>query len=453
MGASQPRMIEIITKKKHGQALTAEEIKFFVNGYTKGEIPDYQAAALLMAIYFQGMNPEETAQLTQAMVESGDVVDLSEIPGIKVDKHSTGGVGDKTTLVIGPIAAACGVPVAKMSGRGLGHTGGTLDKLESIPGFKTDLPTERFLRNVQTIGLSVIGQTGNLVPADKKLYALRDVTSTVDNISLIASSIMSKKLAAGCDAILLDVKTGSGAFMKTIDDSIALAEAMVSIGEHMGRRTIALITDMDRPLGRAIGNALEVKEAIATLQGRGPEDLTEVCLHLAANMLYLAGKGSLAQCMALAKEAIEQGTALAKLKEMVKAQDGDVRVIEDPRLFKEAPVVKEVKAEKDGWIVRINTEECGLASGLLGAGRQKLEDAIDHAAGIVLEVNLGSKVTRGQTIARLYTSNKELIPAAEEKLKAALVIGSEPVPIPPLIHARVTSQGVERLAGEGKSAN
>jgi pyrimidine-nucleoside phosphorylase len=445
MGAVRLGMVEIISKKKHGEALTREEIRFFVEGYTSGRIPDYQAAALLMAICFQGMSEEETAELTQAMMESGDVVDLSSIPGIKVDKHSTGGVGDKTTLVIGPIVASCGIPVAKMSGRGLGHTGGTIDKLESIPGFCTALSTERFLQNVRDIGLSVVGQTGNLVPADKKLYALRDVTATVDNISLIASSIMSKKLAAGSDAIVLDVKTGSGAFMKTLDDAIALAQAMVSIGEHMGRRTLALITDMDRPLGRAIGNALEVKEAIATLQGNGPGDLTEVCLHLAANMLYLAGKGSLVECMALAQAAVESGRALAKLRDMVQAQDGDVRVIDDPSLFPEAPVVKEVKVEHDGWVSRINTEECGLASVLLGAGRQKLGDEIDCSAGIVLEANLGSRVAAGETIAKLYTSDPSLLPAAELKLKGAVEIGPEPVQVPPLIHARVTREGVERL--------
>lgn len=445
MSASQLRMNELISKKKHGKALTAEEIKFFVEGYTAGQIPDYQAAAFLMAVYFQGMNELETAQLTQAMTESGDVVDLSEIPGVKVDKHSTGGVGDKTTLVIGPIVAACGVPVAKMSGRGLGHTGGTLDKLESIPGFNTELSGERFLANVKEIGLSVIGQTGNLVPADKKLYALRDVTSTVDNISLIASSIMSKKIAAGSDAILLDVKTGSGAFMKTIDDSIALAQAMVSIGEHMGRKTIALITDMDRPLGKAIGNALEVKEAIATLQGDGPNDLTEVCLNLAANMLFLAGKGSLEECLALAQEAIQTGRAFEKLKEMVQAQDGDVRVIEDPSLFEESPIIKEVKVEQDGWITSINTEECGLASVLLGAGRQTLDDEIDYAAGIILDVTVGSKITKGQTIAKLHTSQESLLQPAEEMLKGALVIGTEPVRRAPLIHARVTSEGVKRF--------
>ncbi|MGI6640082.1 MAG: pyrimidine-nucleoside phosphorylase [Limnochordia bacterium] len=445
------RMIDIIAKKKHGQALSAQEIRFFVEGYTRGEIPDYQAAAFLMAVYFQGMNEVETAELTMAMVESGDVVDLSEIPGVKVDKHSTGGVGDKTTLVLGPIVAACGVPVAKMSGRGLGHTGGTLDKLESIPGFNTALAPDQFLRNVKDIGLSVVGQTGNLVPADKKLYALRDVTATVDNISLIASSIMSKKLAAGSDAIVLDVKTGSGAFMKTIDDSIALAQAMVSIGEHVGKRTIALITDMDRPLGRAIGNALEVKEAIATLEGRGPEDLTEVCLHLAANMLCLAGKGSLAECLALADEAVRTGTALEKLKEMVRAQGGDVRVIENPSFFREAPLVREVKAEQDGWITKIDTEACGLASVLLGAGRHKLEDEIDHSAGIVLEVSLGTRVEKGQALAKLYTSDETLFELGGAKLREALKIGSEPMQTPPLIHARVTHAGVERPYGQGLS--
>lgn len=440
----QFNMIDIITRKKRGEALTAEEIRFFVDGFTRGMIPDYQAAAFLMAVYFRGMNEVETAQLTQAMVESGDIVDLSEIPGIKVDKHSTGGVGDKTTLVVGPIVAACGVPVAKMSGRGLGHTGGTIDKLESIPGFRTALPKERFLSTVKSIGLSLIGQTGNLVPADKKIYALRDVTATVDNISLIASSIMSKKIAAGCDAIVLDVKTGSGAFMKTIDEAVALAKAMVSIGEHVGRRTIALITDMDRPLGRAVGNALEVREAVETLKGRGPADLTEVCLHLAANMLYLAGKGGLEECLAMAKKALASGAALEKLRAVIEAQDGDARVADDPSLLGEAPVVHEVKADRAGWVARINTEQCGLAAVLLGAGRQKLEDAVDYQAGIVLDVNLGSRVEAGQVIARLYTSDAAKLGPAEQRLRDALTIGPEPAKVPPLIHARVTREGVER---------
>lgn len=438
-------MYDLIRKKKMGEALTGDEIQFFVDGYTSGQIPDYQASAFLMAVYFQGMNDYETSMLTMAMTHSGDVVDLSSIPGLKVDKHSTGGVGDKTTLVIGPIVASCGVPVAKMSGRGLGHTGGTLDKLESIPGFNTALPTEQFLSNVREMGLSVIGQTGNLAPADKKLYALRDVTSTVDNISLIAASIMSKKLAAGTDVILLDVKTGSGAFMKTLDDSIRLAETMVAIGEHVGKKTIALITDMDRPLGQAIGNILEVKEALDTLCGHGPTDLTEVCLHLAANMLYLAGKGTLDTCLDMAKEAIESGRAFKKFKEMVLAQGGDVSVIDNPGLFVEASIQYEVKAEQDGWITSIDTERCGLTSVVLGAGRHSLEDRIDYSAGIILKANVGSKVSKGQTLAVLHTSNAAAVETAESMLKKALRIGTTAPDTVPLIHARITAQGIERF--------
>ncbi|SDL04705.1 pyrimidine-nucleoside phosphorylase [Natronincola ferrireducens] len=439
------RMYNVIMKKRNGEVLTDEEIKFFVDGYTKGEIPDYQASAFMMAVYFQGMNSHETSILTKYMAQSGDMVDLSSIPGIKVDKHSTGGVGDKTTMVIGPIVASCGAPVAKMSGRGLGHTGGTLDKLESIPNLTTSIATEDFFDIVKNIGVSVIGQTGNLAPADKKLYALRDVTATVDNISLIAASIMSKKIAAGSDAILLDVKTGSGAFMKTIDASIELAEAMVSIGEHVGRKTVALITDMDRPLGNAIGNSLEVIEAVNTLKGNGPDDFTNICLHLAADMLYLAGKGDLQQCMNLAKDALESGRAFAKFKEMVAAQGGDVSVIDNTELFEKAPIVQEVLAEKDGWITAMDTERCGIASVVLGAGRESKEDTIDYSAGIILKAKLGDKVRKGQPLAVLYTSRENAVKTAEDMLKQGITIGGEQPEATPLIYARVTIDGVEKF--------
>ncbi len=332
------RMYDIILKKREGEALSEAEITFFVKGCANGSIPDYQLAALLMAIYFKGLTPEETAQLTDKMAHSGDMVDLSTIPGLKVDKHSTGGVGDKTSLVVCPIVSACGVPVAKMSGRGLGHTGGTVDKLESIPGFKTELSTEAFLKQVREIGISIIGQSGNLVPADKKLYALRDVTATVDNISLIAASIMSKKIAAGADGIVLDVKTGSGAFMKTTYEAMELAKTMVDIGTQVGRRTMALVTDMDRPLGFAVGNSLEVIEALETLDGVGPDDLTGVCLELAASMLMLGGKGDLIGCRTLAREALYSGCAKKKLRQMVLAQGGDPTVIDDTTRFKRAAV-------------------------------------------------------------------------------------------------------------------
>lgn len=437
------RMYDIIAKKRDGGTLSDEEIQFFIDGYVHGEIPDYQASALMMAIFLRGMTAKETASLTRSMAYSGDLVDLSSIDGIKVDKHSTGGVGDKTTLIVAPIVASLGVRVAKMSGRGLGHTGGTVDKLESIPGFQTSLDRETFFEIVRRVGVSVIGQSGNLAPADKKLYALRDVTATVNSIPLIASSIMSKKIAAGSDRILLDVKTGSGAFMKTLEDSIALAKEMVSIGEHVGRRTVALITDMDRPLGCAIGNALEVHEACETLRGNGPEDLTEVCVELAANMLWLAEKGELAQCRDLAKQQIENGRAFAKLKEMVQAQGGDVRTLEDPAQFTQPKVCYEVPAPRDGFLYTMNTELCGIASVELGAGRERKEDPIDFSAGIVLRKKIGDFVQKGQILASFYSSEEKKCRIAEQTFLQALCIQDKmPKPVP-LIHAHVSVNGVE----------
>ena len=438
------RMYDVIMKKRSGEALTDREIAYFIEGYTKGEIPDYQVSALMMAIYFQGMDEHETAVLTQEMASSGDMVDLSPIPGIKVDKHSTGGVGDKTSLVIGPIVAACGVPVAKMSGRGLGHTGGTLDKLEAIPGISVSIERERFLAIVRDVGLAIIGQTGNIAPADKKLYALRDVTATVDNISLIAGSVMSKKLAAGSNAIVLDVKTGSGAFMKDIEGSIALAQAMVKIGENNGRNMVALITDMDLPLGYAIGNSLEVIEAVQTLQGRGPKDLTEVCLELAANMLYLAEKGELAHCRKMAEEAVASGKAFAKFKQMVAAQDGDTSVLDDTNKFLRAPIIFDVRAEKSGWITHMQTEECGLAAVILGAGRANKDDIVDASAGIFLLKKTGDYVEQGEVLARLYTSNTAKLEEANARLLKAIQLG-EKMPAPEkLIYARITKDKIER---------
>ncbi|MEG0179999.1 MAG: thymidine phosphorylase, partial [Oscillospiraceae bacterium] len=349
-----------------------------------------------------------------------------------------------TSLVITPIVAACGVPVAKMSGRGLGHTGGTIDKLESIPGFETSIDKERFFEIVKTVGLSIIGQTGNIAPADKKLYALRDVTATVDNLSLIASSIMSKKLAAGSDAILLDVKTGSGAFMKTLDDSIALAQAMVNIGEHMGRKTVALITDMDIPLGNAIGNSLEVIEAVNTLRGNGPADFTEVCLQLASNMLFLAGKGEVDDCRKLAQEAIANGSAFTKLREMAVAQCGDPSVLDDTDLFTKADICYEVKAVQSGYITHMNTEQCGIASVVLGAGRASKEDSIDYSAGIILCKKVGDKIEIGDVIAKLYTSKQSMAYDAEKVLLDAVTINSEKPKTEKLIYARVTGSTVEK---------
>ena len=437
------RMYDILAKKRDGGILTDEQIQFFIDGYVSGAIPDYQASALLMAIFLKGMTPHETAALTRSMAQSGDLVDLSSIDGIKVDKHSTGGVGDKTTLIVAPVVASLGVRVAKMSGRGLGHTGGTVDKLESIPGFRTTLDREAFFDVVRRVGVSVIGQSGNLAPADKKLYALRHVTATVNSIPLIASSIMSKKIAAGSDRILLDVKTGSGAFMKTLEDSIALAKEMVSIGEHVGRRTVALITDMDRPLGCAIGNALEVCEACETLQGRGPADLTEVCIELAANMLWLAEKGELAQCRSLAKQQIANGEAFAKLKEMVQAQGGDTSVLDDPSRFDRSNVCYEVLAQREGFLYAMDTERCGIASMELGAGREKKEDPIDYSAGIVLRKKVGDFVRKGEVLASFYSSEESKCRTAEQTFTQALRIQDARPKQTALIHARVTAQGVE----------
>lgn len=439
------RMYDLIHKKRNGGELTEEELKYIVKGYTDGQIPDYQMSALLMAIYFNSMTEKETAIFTDEIAHSGEMVDLSQIKGIKVDKHSTGGVGDKTTLIIAPIVASYGVKVAKMSGRGLGHTGGTVDKMESIPGLKTTLEIKDFIKQVNDIGVAVIGQSGNLAPADKKLYALRDVTATVDSIPLIAGSIMSKKLAAGNDAILLDVKTGSGAFMKTIDDSIKLASAMVSIGKHAGKNTLALITEMDIPLGHMIGNSLEVKEVCEILQGRGPKDLREVAINLAANMLFLAKKGSLEECKQLAARALDDGQAFRKLCEFVEAQGGDISYLKDPSKFAMAKHIYEVKAPVGGNIHRMDTEGIGIASVVLGAGRKTKEDDIDFAAGIELVKKTGDKVERGDVLAVLYTNNDKSIKEAEKMLLESYTIDEDEVEVKPLILARVTSDEVERF--------
>ena len=437
------RMYDLIESKKRGNSLSREEIAYLIQGFVKGEIPDYQMSAMLMAIYFQGMEDREITDLTLEMAHSGDMVDLSPIKGIKVDKHSTGGVGDKTTLVVGPIVASCGVKVAKMSGRGLGHTGGTIDKLESIPGLKTSLSKEEFFKLVNEKGIAVIGQSGNMVPADKKIYALRDVTATVDSIPLIASSIMSKKLAAGSDGIVLDVKTGSGAFMKDIDASIQLAKTMVSIGTMAGRRCCGLITNMDIPLGLEIGNSLEIKEAVATLNGCGPEDLTDVCLELAANMLFMAGKGELSKCRSLASQALEDKRALHTFAEMVKGQGGDERFILEPDRFREAAFTLEVKALESGYISRMDTEAIGIASVMLGAGRSRKEDVIDYSAGITLKKKYGQRVEAGETLALLHASEEALFEEAKKKLLAAISICQEAPAQEKLIYARVTSEGTE----------
>lgn len=414
------RMYDLIVKKKWGEALSAEEIGFIVEGFTKGEIPVEQMSAWLMAVWFQGMDNEETSSLTMAMLRSGDTVDLSDIPGIKVDKHSTGGVGDKTTLIVAPIAAACGCVVAKMSGRGLGHTGGTLDKLESIPGFRTELSEKKFRENVKKYGLSVIGQSAELAPADKLMYALRDVTGSVDSIPLIASSIMSKKLAAGSDAILLDVTVGSGAFMKMKSEAVELAQTMVDIGESAGRRTVALITNMDAPLGRAVGNSIEVKEAVEVLKGGGPADLREVSLALAADMIYLSEKGGRKACRKMAESVLEDGSAYKKLMEMVEAQGGNISYLEDTSRFPKASVEETLVAEKGCYLGGMDAEKIGIASMQLGAGREKLGDTLDMAAGIYLHKKTGDFVRKGEPYITLYTNDETRLPAAKATLQKAV---------------------------------
>lgn len=437
------RMVDLIEKKRDGGSLSEEEIRWMIADYVAGEIPDYQMSAMLMAIFFRGMTDEETSIMTDAVAKSGEVVDLSPIEGIKVDKHSTGGVGDKTTLVIAPIVAACGVKVAKMSGRGLGHTGGTVDKMESIPGLRTDLDREEFFAVVNKTGISVIGQSGNLTPADKKLYALRDVTATVNSIPLIAVSIMGKKLAAGNDAILLDVTTGSGAFMKKMEDSIELAKKMTAIGKAAGKRTAALITDMDTPLGYSIGNSLEVIESLEVLKGRGPEDLKEVCLALASNMLYLAGMGDLNECRRKAQEVIDNGQALEKFVEMVEAQGGDSRYVRNTELFEKAAFSHKVLAEKSGYITDMDTQSCGIASSMLGAGRETKESKIDFSAGIILRKKTGDAVEKGDVIAEFYAASEELFDAAEQRYLKAITIGENKPEEKPLILARVEDGTVE----------
>lgn len=420
------RMYDLIMKKRNGGALTEEEIAYMISGYTKGEIPDYQMSAMMMAIYFMGMNEEETLHLTMAMAQSGDMLDLSDISGVKVDKHSTGGVGDKTSLALTPMVAACGVKVAKMSGRGLGHTGGTIDKLESFHGFSTEITTERFIQNVNEIGIAIMGQTKELAPADKKLYALRDVTATVDNMSLIASSIMSKKLAAGADAIVLDVKTGSGAFMKKKEDAFALAEEMVKLGKNAGRNTVAVVSDMDQPLGNAVGNALEVKEAIETLKGQGPEDFTELCLTLGSLMLVMGGKAqNEEQGRNMLIQVISDGSALKKLAEFIKAQGGDERMVYNTELLPKAELVEPVCSPEDGYVERITCDEVGICSLILGGGRETKESNIDLSVGIVLEKKVGDYVKKGDVLAYLHANEKTRLETARERLLKAYQIGDQ----------------------------
>ena len=418
------RMYDIILKKRANLPLTDEEIRFVIDGYVKGEIPDYQVSALLMTIVFNGMNARELGTLTLAMAQSGNMVDLSDIDGITVDKHSTGGVGDKTTLIIAPLVAACGGKVAKMSGRGLGHTGGTIDKMESIPNLKVSLEQDAFINQVNKIGLAVIGQSEGLAPADKKLYALRDVTGTVDSIPLIASSVMSKKLASGAQAILLDVKVGSGAFMKNIEDARELAKAMVDIGKENGRSVKAVLTDMDRPLGHDIGNALEIREVIDTLKGHGPEDLTHECIIMAAHMLVLSHICDYETALSRVQEALDSGAALERLRMMIDAQDGDSRVIDDESLLAIGKFTYDVTAPQDGYITYMNTEQCGIASVMLGAGRTVKDGPIDYSAGIVMHKKTGDAVRMGERIATLYASDESLFTNAAQTYLAAITIGN-----------------------------
>lgn len=417
------RAVDIILKKRNGYALSKDEIDFFIDRYTKGYIPDYQASALLMAIYFSGMNDSEISFFTYAMAHSGSIVDLSDIAGIKVDKHSTGGVGDKVTLVALPIVAACGLPIAKMSGRALGHTGGTVDKLESIPGFNTELLQNDFIKQVQDIGISIIGQTKGIAPADKKLYALRDSTATVDNIGLISASIMSKKLASGADAFVLDVKVGNGAFSKDIEFAEQLAKTMVGIAKNNGKKAVAIITNMDQPLGCAVGNWLEILEVQQTLLGQGPQDLTYISKEIAANMLYLGQKGDLQTCSKLVDEAIKNGSALDKFYQIIKAQGGDISFLKEPERYTPANHIKEYKAKKPGYITYMNTEAIGVASGIMGATRETIEDSIDYSTGIVFHKKVNDNIKIGDVIATLHSKKPKLINQAEKILNEAITIG------------------------------
>ena len=440
------RMSDIIHKKREGKELSTAEINYMINGYAEGKIPDYQMSALTMAIYFQGMTKRETADLTMAIVESGDQIDLSAIEGIKVDKHSTGGVGDTTTLVLGPLVATAGAPVAKMSGRGLGHTGGTIDKLEAIDGFHVEISNEQFIEQVNQYKLAVIGQTANLTPADKKLYSLRDVTATVDSIPLIASSIMSKKIASGAEAIVLDVKTGKGAFMKTPEKSFELAQAMVEIGTLTGRNTVAIVSDMDQPLGFAIGNALEIKEAIDTLKGNGPKDLEELCLVLGSHMLVLGNKAeNVEDAYQKLKEIMASGAAIETLKQFVQAQGGNPDLIDHPERLPQATKELSVLAEADGVVHYINAEEIGVSAMLLGAGRETKESVIDLAVGIKLHKKVNDKVNKGEAIATLFVNDESNVTEVVSRVKKAYTIGQDNVNPIPLIYGVVTKDGITRL--------
>lgn len=440
------RIYDIIRKKRDNHELSKAEIEFFVDKYSKGEIPDYQASALLMAIYLNKMNKEETVYLTEAMMNSGDVIDLSEIDGIKVDKHSTGGVGDKTTIALAPLVAACGAPVAKMSGRGLGHTGGTLDKLEAIPGFSIEMEAKKFIDSVNKHKIAVCGQTATIAVADKKMYALRDVTATVDNISLIAASIMCKKLASGANAILLDVKTGDGAFMKTLDDSFELAKAMVDIGNGMNRETIGMITDMDEPLGFAVGNSLEVIEAIETLKGNGQKDFVNLCETLGAYMLVLAKTvDTFEEGVEKIREAISSGSALEKLKVFIENQGGDKRVVDDYSLLPQANIVVPIKAHRSGYISRIEAEEVGVSAMILGAGRETKDDELDLAAGIILNNKVGDYVNEGDILATMYLNKEEKLESAKERFIGAYSIVDEKVDPKKLVYGVVTKDGIKKF--------
>lgn len=420
------RMYDLIMKKRNGLALSAEEISFMITEYTADKIPDYQMAAMMMAIYFQGMTKAETAALTMSMARSGDMLDLSAIEGVKADKHSTGGVGDKTSIALMPMVAACGLKIAKMSGRGLGHTGGTIDKLESFPGFSTGISSTQFMEQVNRIGISIMGQTLSLAPADKKLYALRDVTATVDNLSLIASSIMSKKLASGADAIVLDVKMGSGAFMKKEEDAFALAKEMVMLGNHAGRKTIAVVTDMDQPLGFAVGNALEVKEAIETLQGKGPKDFLTLCMTLGTQMLLAGGKAeNEEQAEEMLQRVIEDGSALRKLAQFVEAQGGDAAAVYDTSLLPQASLVEEVCSDREGYLEKMICDEVGICALILGGGRETKESEIDLSVGLVLHKKVGDYVKKGDVIAAIYANDAGKLPAARERFLKACFFGEK----------------------------